>query len=123
MTQLATDNLSEVLAQQLAQNRYLDSLRTVGTIKVAGIIEHVLECYTRWADGRQEEKLADCRDFLTNVCSAMSITVVETAYALYALRDGLLDNIAAEAGAGKNESREKAAKFFDLLVVQLMRGY
>lgn len=123
MQQVSADHMSGVLAQQLIQNRYLDSLRNVGTIKIAGVIDHILEYYTLWADGHREEELACCCDFLANICSTMSIPVVEAAYALYALRDGLQDSIAGECRTGNNEAHEKVAKFFDLLVVQLMRGH
>ena len=123
MTQVSTDHLSGALAQQLIQNRYLDSLRNVGTLKITGVIDHVLEYYYSWAEGRREENLAGCRDFLANTCAAMSIPVVETAYALYALRDGLQDSIAVESKARNNDAHENVARFFDLLVVQLMRGY
>src|SRR5579864_7954540 len=85
--------LTEVLAGDLAKNRYLDAFRRIAVPELVGIVERVLDAYTGWSRG-SEDKLAACRDFLANLCFARSIAGVEAAYALYALRDGLLERLA-----------------------------
>lgn len=114
--------VTEALANQLARNRYLGTLRNASASELAGIIDHVLEEYARWTDGKEDE-LAACGDSLANTCFALSVPVVEAAYALYAIRDGLLDVTASGGGTGKNDSCRRVRRFFDLLVLQLMRRY
>ena len=115
MPQVAAIDLTGVLAGQLAQNRYLGKIRHLSTGEITPIIDHVLDCYYRWADGHPEQAVADCRDFLARACSTLSIPVIEAAYALYVLRDELVGSM--------NEPSETITKFFDQLAVQLMRSY
>jgi len=105
--------LSDSLADQLMANRYLGRFREISVTEVSGIISRILDDHSAWAEGHPD-KLLDCRDFLANVCLTLSIPVVETAYALYVLRDELL----AQRGSPRDVST-----FFERLVLELMRRY
>jgi hypothetical protein len=113
--------LSDAIAIDLAKNRYLNAFRRISNPELIGIVERVLDAYAEWSGG-SEDKLAGCRDFLANTCFAKSIPAVEAAYALYALRDGLLERLPSGDRASQNEARREVTKFFELLVVQLLRG-
>jgi len=113
--------VADALANHLARNRYIGTFREISFPELTGIVDHVLKAYAAWNDG-QERELTACRDFLSNVCYVMSIPITEAAYALYVVRDGLLAIISSGHDPEKHESSGQVAKFFDRLVVELMRG-
>ena len=123
MPQVSADHLTDSLAYELTHNRYLGRSRAVRNSEMTRIVDRVLEYYSSWEQGHEDTKLSECRDFLAGICHVNSISSVEAAYALYSLRDSLLENLAGETGPGKNESRKNIAEFFDLLAVHLMRSY
>lgn len=113
--------LSQTLAAKLARNRYLDKFRAMSPSELEALVDRVLQDCTAWVHGRPDT-LAACRDFLANACFALSIPLVEAALALYSLRDGLLEGIDARSEHQYGDAHQ-VRKFFDLLVLQLMRGY
>ena len=114
--------VTKALAGQLAQNRHLENLRKVGIPELAGMIDCLLDDYGKWSDG-EEKALPACYERFENVCFALSIPLLEAAYALYVLRDGLLELASSGRVAMEDEARERVAKFFDLMVVELLRRY
>jgi len=111
-----------ILANQLARNRYLDKLRDVSFPELTGIVEHVMESFHRWDAGDIGE-LASCCNFISNACLALSIPLVEVAYALYVLRDGLVASLSSSGEHESGCSSRQASKFFDQLVLRLLCHY
>ena len=123
-TGLFIENRAETtatLAAQLSRNRYVGQLRTISASELRAMIDRILDYYGEWSAGNGRG-LESCIDFLENVCFALSIPLAETAYALYVLRDGISDLLAA----GEHENREQGRDvncFFEALVRDLLRRY
>ena len=129
MTQISAPLFEEIrpemaasLASQLARNRYVGRFGTVNRPELMGIIECILDHYSKWSEGEQGE-LAACLDFVENFCFALSIPLAETAYALYVLRDGIVSSLSDAHEANNSEAIRQVSIFFDRLVVELLRRY
>lgn len=120
VTEGPEQGLSMALASKLAQDRYLGKLREVDISELGGIVQHVLDDYKGWSAGR-DERLAKCCDFMGNLCLALSVPIVEAAYALYVLRDGFLAILSSAPGSTEDSAVQNATRFFDLLVLRLLR--
>ncbi len=110
------------LARQLARNGYLDKLRGVSLSELTGIVEQVMESFHRWDAGDTGEP-GSCCNFISNACLALSIPLVEVAYALYVLRDGLVEVLSSSKENEAGRSCGQATKFFDQLVLRLLCHY
>lgn len=124
-TELFVKNRAEAvaaLAEQLARNRYVGQLRTVSTFELRAMIDGLLDHYGKWSGG-EEYELAACLDYLENICLALSIPLVEAAYALYVLRDGIAAMISSGAESEKSETIRQMNRFFEALVRDLLRRY
>jgi hypothetical protein len=114
--------ISAALAAQLAGNRYVGQFRTVSASELRAMIDRILDYYGHWADG-DERELTACLDFVENICFALSIPLVETAYGLYVLRDGVSALLSSGAGGENSETIRKVNSFFEALVRDLLRRY
>lgn len=90
--------------------------------ELRAIIDRILDHLSKWSGGDEYELVA-CRDFLENICLALSITLVEMAYALYVLRDGILAILSSDADNEKGETIRQMNRFFEALVPDLLRRY
>ena len=114
--------VSAALASQLVRNRYLGRLRDVSLPDLTAIVDRVVKSFVQWSSD-QSKGLVSCCNFIGNASCERSIPVVETAYALYVVRDGLLAILASGDSGARGEGCRKATTFFDLLVVRLLREY
>ena len=123
---LFTENRAKVaatLAEQLSRNRHVGQLRTVSAFELKGMIDRILDHYAKWNAGGDEYELAACLDFLENICFGVSIPLAEAAYALYVLRDGIIGILSSGAEDEKGETILQVNRFFDALVLDLLRRY
>ena len=114
--------VTATLAEQLAQNRYIEQLRAVSKSELSAMIDRILDQYGQWSGG-DEHALADCLDLVGNMCFALSIPLAEAAYGLYALRDGIQAMISAGATGEKSDTLKRVNSFFEALVRGLLRRY
>ncbi len=86
------------------------------------MMDRLLNHYAKWCEGEEQEENR-CVQFLESTCFALSIPLVEAAYALYVVRDGIMEVLCAGEESGKSESIQQVTRFFDLLVRDLLRRY
>jgi hypothetical protein len=115
-------NVLATLSEQLKRNRYVGQFRTVEAFELRAIIDRILDHLSKWSGG-DEYELAACRDFLGNICFALSIPLVEMAYALYVLRDGILAILSPDADNEKGGTIRQVNEFLEALVLDLLRRY
>lgn len=118
----APAEVASLLAEQLRQNRHVGRFQTVSPSELAAMINRIVDYYCRWAGG-DRERLGDCLDYIKNICFALSIPLAETAYALYLLRDGIVDQLPPDNEITKSDVSREVGRFFDRLVVDLLRRY
>jgi hypothetical protein len=94
----------------------------VSLSELTALIDRILDHYDKWLEGGPRE-LAPCLDFLENSCFALTIPLAETAYALYVLRDGIAEVLAAGSEADHGETVRQVNGFFEGLVRDLLRRY
>lgn len=86
------------------------------------MINRILDYYSRWVGG-EKDQLGECLNYIESICFALSIPLAETAYALYLLRDGIAEGLSSGEQAGNSEVTREVGRFFDRLVVDLLRRY
>ena len=86
------------------------------------MLDRLLVHYSKWCEGDEQEE-SRCVEFLENTCFALSIPIVEAAYAMYVVRDGITAYISSGDDCGRNESTPQVSQFFDVLVRDLLRKY
>lgn len=115
-------DIAEALAHELARNQYVERFRAISMSELRAMLDRLLDHYANWCEGDEQEAVR-CLDFLENTCFYHSIPLVEAAYALYVIRDGMMAAISRGQEAGKSESIQQVARFFELLVRDLLRRY
>ena len=114
--------LAATLAEQLARNRYVGQLRTMSEPELKAVIDRILRHCRDWSEGREYE-LTACLDYLENICFVLSIALAEVAYALYVVRDAIVDILAADNQFESIEKIPQVKRFFERLVRDLLRRY
>ena len=105
---------------RVLRDPHLEILRKISDTEVQGIAGFILTSLRDYMEG-EEEELDSCRDFIGNACFQLSIPLLETCYALYLLEDKVIALLTKEAAGA--EALERARKFFDRLVLELLRRY
>jgi hypothetical protein len=111
--------------ERVAQDPCLEHFRKLPSAEVEALLYCVLRHYfgRMGGDVRQMEA---CVRLLADVCFIRSAPLFEAATLLYSLRDVLRDIEHVEwlrAGVEPNGPEEQSARFFDLVVFELLKGY
>ena len=113
------DALISDYARQILNDPHLEGLRKINHSELQGFAERVLVTLRDYLEG-DDGGLERCLDFLGDACFQLSIPLLETAYALYILRDRIANRLAAEEIP---EEAGRANQFFDRLVLALLNRY
>ena len=113
-------SIAGAVASRLERDQYLRELRGVTRPEIAAITERVVDAFAAWDDG-QDSEVAACADYIAERCSARAIPLLEAAYAMYAIRDGLLAIAASESARCQGKDCRRLMQFFDALVLALLR--
>jgi len=106
--------------RQVLSDPHMEALQKISDSELQGLAGYIMTSLGDYLEGNEAEVVA-CFDFVGNTCFQLSIPLLETSYALYILRD----HVAKVLGADKTskETVDRANKFFDRLVLELLRRY
>jgi len=110
---------------RVAHDTCLHHLRKISAQDLESLIYCILRHYASWADG-DARQIGACVRLLGNVCFVRSLPLFEISVLLYAIRDVVLDDTRMEslrAGSEPDDSDLQAARFFDLVAFELLKGY
>ena len=111
--------IAEDIARQLQMNVCLENFRQISSRELAGVIDHLVEVYTRWTAGGQGQ-VAECSRYFANLCVRLSIPMVEAAYGLFLIRDGLVAGVSAGNEEGRGKVFPQLTEFFNLVTLDLL---
>jgi len=111
--------IAEAIAHELRTNACLGDFAQVSLMELAGVIDRLMQTYTRWTSGDQGQ-VAECSRYFANLCFRLSIPLVEAAYALFLIRDGLLATISSENQKGPRERYPRLTEFFNVVTLDLL---
>src|SRR5260370_28957108 len=94
--------IAEAIAHELQVNACLKHFTHVTLLELAGIVDRLMQTYTQWTSGDQGQ-VEECSRYFANLCFRLSIPMVEAAYALFLISDGLLATISSENEKGPSE--------------------
>ena len=113
--------------ERISQDACLEHVRKLPASELEALIYCILRNFSRWSDG-DTPQLDACLALLRNSCFIRSIPLFEAAGLLYTIRDCTLDlhridNLRSGIYPEPTSAEENAARFFDLLVFELLKGY
>jgi len=111
--------IAESIARELQANACLKDFTHVTSMELAGVIDRLMQTYTRWTSGDQGQ-VAECSRYFANLCFRLSIPMVEAAYALFLIRDGLLATSSSENEKGPSERYPRLTEFFNVVTLDLL---
>jgi hypothetical protein len=114
------DRLIARYLREILRDPQMEVLRKISDAELQGLAGYIVTSLSDYLDGDDEQVMA-CFDFIGNTCFQLSVPLLETAYALYILRDEVARVFAADQAPA--EQTERANKFFDRLVLELLRRY
>lgn len=114
------EHLISSYIRQVLSDPHMDALRKISDSELQGLAAYIMTSLSDYLEGNEAEVMA-CFDFVGNTCFQLSIPLLETSYALYILRDHVANVFAADKAP--KEILDRANKFFDQLVLELLRRY
>jgi hypothetical protein len=111
--------IAEAIARELQTNACLKDFTHVTSMELAGVIDRLMQTYARWTSGDQGQ-VAECSRYFANLCFRLSIPMVEAAYALFLIRDGLLATISSENEKGRGARYPQLTEFFNVVTLDLL---
>ena len=126
---LVTANASHILEERrgslisgyigrVLEDPQLEGLRKISNSELQGLVRYTLTSLSDCLEG-DEEEVGRCFDFMGNTCGRLSIPILEASYALYILRDRVIEVFASDRAP--EEVKTRASGFFDRLVLELLR--
>src|SRR5580704_3192791 len=110
---------AEAIACELQVNASLENFRRISSLELAGVIDRLVQTYTRWTAVDQGQA-AEYSHYFANLCFRLSIPMVEAAYALFFIRDGLLAAIYSENDKGCSERYLRLTEFLNVVTLDLL---
>ena len=114
------DSLISSYIEQVLRDPHLEVLRKVSDPEFHGLAGYILTSLRDYLEGNEDE-LQSCLNFIGDTCFQLSIPLLEASYALYLLEDQVMALLTREAASA--DALERARKFFDRLVLELLRRY
>jgi len=111
--------IAEAIARHLQIDTCLEDFRQISLRELAGVIDHLVQVYTRWTAG-DEGQVVECSRYFANLCFRLSIPMVEAAYALFLIRDELLANFASENDEARSKANRRLTEFFSRVSLDLL---
>jgi hypothetical protein len=134
--------MASPIVVRLAADACLLHVRKLAPSELEALIYCILRHFSLWTAqqasprlNRQQpfdsegeiQQMAVCVALIQNVCFVRSIPLFEASGLVYAIRDCVIEDFRLErlrAGSdGDSEEEEAGARFFDLLVFELLKGY
>lgn len=120
--------VSSLLEAQLREDPYLQHLQQLKAAGLCDFTGRLLRAVALWADG-DDTQIERGVEYIGEVCDLQTVPLFEAAYAMYAVRDGLLEFLRKERRNSSPEEdpegllADRVARFFDLLVGGVLRAY
>jgi hypothetical protein len=118
-TSVLDSTLREAIARELQATASLENFRRISSAELAGVLDRLMQTYTRWTTGN-DGQVVDCSRYFANLCFRLSIPMVEAAYALFLIRDGLLATISAENDHERDNGYLRLTEFFNVVTLDLL---
>ena len=110
--------IEEVIARELQVSTGLTDFRQISSRELAGVIDRLVQLYTRWSAGDQGQ-VAECSRYFANVCFRLSVPMVQAAYALFLIRDGLLATTSTENEKVRSKVYPRLSEFFNMVTLDI----
>lgn len=114
------DILISRYVREILRDPQMDVLRKICEAELEGIAGYLVTSLIDYLEG-DDTQVPSCFNFVGNTCFQLSVPLLETAYALYILRDQIALVFATDHAPA--EVIDRANKFFDRLVLELLRRY
>jgi len=114
------EHLISNYTRQVLSDPHMEALQKISDSELQGLAGYIMTSLGDYLDGNEAEVMA-CFEFVGNTCFQLSIPLLETSYALYILRDHVARAFAADKTS--KGTVDRANKFFDRLVLELLRKY
>ena len=111
--------IAEAIARQLLCHGYLEDFKQITSRELAGFTDRLMETYNCWTAGDQGQ-VAECSRYIANLSFRLSIPMVEAAYALFLIRDGLLATISSENEHEHENLDLRLTEFFNVVTLDLL---
>jgi len=114
------ESLISAYIERVLGDPHLEILRKISDTEFQGFAGYILTSLRDYMEGNEEE-LDSCSNFIGSTCFQLSIPLLETCYALYLLDDKVVGLLKREGAS--EEVLDRSRKFFDRLVLELLRRY
>jgi len=116
------DHLVAGFSRKMRSDPYLEVFQRIGIAELEELIRSILTGLSAYIDG-DDGQIQRSYDLVGNTCFQLSIPLLEASYALFLLRD----KVVALLVSGQNEDNvdecTRATRFFDQLVLEMLRSY
>jgi hypothetical protein len=114
------ERLVSSFVQRILEGSDMGALRQTNAQELRGLVRNIVTSLSEYLEG-DEGEVMKCSDLVGGTCFRLSISLIETVYALYLLRDLVGEAIAFHGGP--EGVKVRADRFFDRLVFELLRNY
>ena len=116
------ERLVDRFSRKVLKDPYLEVFHKIGKGALEDLVRSILISLNRYLEG-DDAAFERCFEFVGNSCFQLSVPLLETAYCLFLLRDRSVELLGSDRDRDTGQESERAAKFFDRLVLELLRRY
>ena len=116
------ERLVDSFSRKVLADPYIEIFQKIAKDELEDLIRSILISLNRHLEG-DRAAFDRCFEFVGNTCFQLSVPLLETAYCLFLLRDWVVELLPCEQEADTGQEGHRAARFFDRLVLELLRRY
>ena len=116
------DRLADSFSRKVLADPYVEVFHKIAKYELEDLIRSILIDLNHYLEGN-DAAFDQCFEFVGNTCFQLSIPLLETAYCLFLLRDWVVELLPYGQEDGAGQEAHRAARFFDRLVLELLRRY
>ena len=116
------ERLVASFSRDMLKDPYVEVFRRISYDELEKLLRSIVMSLSAYLDGNDGE-FNRCFELVGNTCFQLSVPLLETAYALFLLREKTVDFLASGQDHDSASESDRAAKFFDRLVLELLRTY
>ena len=109
-------------SRKMRNDPYLEVFQKIARTELEQLIRTILIRLSAYINGDDGE-VQRSYDAVGNACFQLSIPLLEAAYALFLLRDKIVALLVAGQSEDNVDECTRAARFFDTLVLEMLRRY
>jgi|SRR5579884_2292655 len=115
------EGFSATLAHTIKLDRNLSRVHDLSDAELEELNRDLLTHLVRWINGKERE-VRPCTASVTAFCHAHALPLLETAWYLQLVREGVSDYLARHDLDESGDMQVRANRFFDRLVCEVLRG-